>query len=110
MPIVQRAVALIEDGQTIGEARLAELDVARAQMADSIADFEWRTERRMKRWMKRLRTSPFAKQVETMPQHLAEGLDGLLDRVGLMRKARHEQLLARVRRRAKKGKAQPVAL
>jgi hypothetical protein len=113
MPLVQRAVEILEDGErraaTLCEERLGDLDRARMELADSLERLEWRTGREVRRFVKRFRTSAFAKAVRAVPAQLSNGVDTVLDRIGLMRTARHEEILARAKRRLRKqGKPAPL--
>jgi hypothetical protein len=105
LPIVRRAFELLEDGEQKAEAGLGELDLAIARLSTEVHErfeaIETETEKRAQHLFRRFRASDFGKRLGAVPKQVTSSVDLLLDRVGLMRKARHEALLHRAKQRTK---------
>jgi hypothetical protein len=109
LPIVRRAFELLEGGEQraaeLGEAGRDEIDLAiarvQAEIEERIDEIETETEKRAQRFVRRVRASPFGRRVSAVPRQLTDGLDLVLDRLGLIRKSRHQKLLDRMKQRLK---------
>src|SRR5262249_31340616 len=68
-------------------------------VTDRVDDLELRTNREARRLLRRFNRSPLRKRRGAVRKQLRAGPDGALDRLVLMRKARHKDLLRRAKRR-----------
>jgi hypothetical protein len=107
LPIVQRTVEVLDDGaqraKELGEARLGDLDLAfdklHLDVLERIDAIEATAQKEAKRWYRRLQLPRITKQVNAIPRRFFAQWDTMLDRLGLMRKKRHNELLARAKKR-----------
>jgi hypothetical protein len=107
LPIVRRTVEVLDDGaqraKELGEARLGDLDIAfdriHLDVLERIDAIEATAQKEAKRWYRRLQLPRLTKRFNALPRQLASRWDTVLDRLGLMRKKRHNELLARAKKR-----------
>lgn len=117
VPAVRRAFEILEERELqvseIGVSWREDLgqavDRIQSDVAERIEDIETRTQRETRSLLRRLRTSAIAKSLRALPKRITHQVDGMLSGVGLIRTARHDELLARARRRAARKPQKRVA-
>ncbi len=103
--LLQRAVAELERREGDLNDALERALSSYRELAARLGGWPEKTrdeaERRANDLLSRVRDSKAGEAFEDLPERAREELDELLDRIGLMRKAKHEEELAKAKKRAK---------
>jgi hypothetical protein len=105
MEMVKQLVTALERREGDLNEAIERLEGAYHDVTERLGSLEERTrdgaERRLEDLLGRVRDTRAGEAIEELPDRARDEVDDLLDRLGLMRKTRHEELLGKAKKRAK---------